>query len=101
MLAYYLSRRLTGYAIRNPRVKTAPGVWLISRVGDGPPPTAQAVAQFLGFSRGREQRRFRANATLLVTHDTPEARDMHLHSGMENGLRDALDPLEETAQSLG
>jgi uncharacterized protein YndB with AHSA1/START domain len=47
-----------------------------------------------------EERDGRTRATLLVSHDTPQARDMHLESGMENGLRDALDLLEEVAQSL-
>ena len=47
-----------------------------------------------------EERDGRTFATLLVSHDTPEARDMHLQSGMEAGLRDALDLLEEVAQSL-
>ncbi len=47
-----------------------------------------------------EEREGHTFATLLVEHDTPEARDMHLQSGMENGLRDALDLLEAVAQSL-
>lgn len=47
-----------------------------------------------------EERDGRTFAALLVRHDTAEARDMHLQSGMEDGLRDALDLLEETAQSL-
>ena len=36
----------------------------------------------------------------LVHHDSPEARDMHINSGMEAGMQDALDLLEETAVSL-
>ncbi len=47
-----------------------------------------------------EERNGHTFATLLVQHDTPEARDMHLQSGMEAGLRDALDLLEGVAQSL-
>ena len=48
----------------------------------------------------RQRRDGHTFATLLVTHDVPEARDMHLESGMEAGLRDALDLLEQAAQSL-
>lgn len=47
-----------------------------------------------------EERDGRTFVTLLVAHDSQWARDMHLQSGMEAGLRDALDLLEETAQSL-
>lgn len=35
-----------------------------------------------------------------VVHQTTEARDMHLKSGMENGANIALDRLEEIARSL-
>jgi len=34
---------------------------------------------------------------ILVRHATPEARDMHLQSGMEDGLQRALELLEEIA----
>jgi uncharacterized protein YndB with AHSA1/START domain len=37
----------------------------------------------------------------LVHHDTPEARDMHINSGMEGGMQDAFDRLEQVAISLG
>jgi uncharacterized protein YndB with AHSA1/START domain len=36
----------------------------------------------------------------LVQHDTPEARDMHVNSGMEAGMQDAFDRLERVAISL-
>ena len=36
----------------------------------------------------------------LVQHQTPEARDMHVGSGMEAGMQDAFDNLEEVAISL-
>ena len=36
----------------------------------------------------------------LVHHDSPEARDMHLNSGMEAGMQDAFDRLEQVAISL-
>jgi uncharacterized protein YndB with AHSA1/START domain len=39
--------------------------------------------------------------TLLVEHATREHRDGHVASGMEDGLQDALDLLEEVAAGLG
>lgn len=47
-----------------------------------------------------EERDGRTSATLLVSHLDQVSRDMHLQSGMEDGLRDALDLLEEVAQGL-
>ena len=38
--------------------------------------------------------------TLLVRHTSKEDRDAHVNSGMEAGLQDALDLLEQTATSL-
>jgi uncharacterized protein YndB with AHSA1/START domain len=37
--------------------------------------------------------------TVLVEHPTKEGRDMHIESGMEDGMQDALDLLEELAAS--
>jgi uncharacterized protein YndB with AHSA1/START domain len=42
----------------------------------------------------------RTTVTLLVEHTSKEDRDMHVESGMEDGLQDALDLLEEVAASL-
>jgi len=36
----------------------------------------------------------------LVHHTTAEARDMHINSGMEAGMQDAFDRLEQVAISL-
>ena len=36
----------------------------------------------------------------LVQHQTAQARDMHVNSGMEAGLQDAFDNLEQVAISL-
>ena len=36
----------------------------------------------------------------LVQHQTAEARDMHINSGMERGMQDAFDRLEQVAISL-
>ena len=38
--------------------------------------------------------------TVLVEHPTKEGRDMHIESGMEDGMQDALDLAEEVAASL-
>jgi hypothetical protein len=38
--------------------------------------------------------------TVLVEHRTKEGRDAHIESGMEAGMQDALDRLEEVALSL-
>jgi uncharacterized protein YndB with AHSA1/START domain len=38
--------------------------------------------------------------SILVEHPTKEGRDMHIESGMENGLQDALDLLEQVAVTL-
>jgi hypothetical protein len=35
----------------------------------------------------------------LVEHESKEMRDMHVNSGMEDGLQDALTLLEAVAQS--
>jgi uncharacterized protein YndB with AHSA1/START domain len=42
----------------------------------------------------------RTTVTILVQHTSKEHRDAHLESGMEAGLQDALDLLEEVAVSL-
>ena len=38
--------------------------------------------------------------SILVEHPTREGRDMHIQSGMEDGLQDALDLVERVAGSL-
>ena len=38
--------------------------------------------------------------TVLVEHPTREGRDAHINSGMEAGMQDALDLLEQVAVSL-
>jgi uncharacterized protein YndB with AHSA1/START domain len=42
----------------------------------------------------------RTTLTILVQHKSKEGRDAHINSGMEAGLQDALDLLEEVAVSL-
>jgi uncharacterized protein YndB with AHSA1/START domain len=42
----------------------------------------------------------RTTVTILTEHRTREGRDAHIDSGMEDGLQDALDLLEEVANSL-
>lgn len=43
----------------------------------------------------------RTMLTVLVEHPTKQGRDMHIESGMEVGLQEALDALEQVAISLG
>jgi uncharacterized protein YndB with AHSA1/START domain len=43
------------------------------------------------------ERAGRTTLTILVQHATKAARDMHVESGMEDGLQDALDLLEQVA----
>jgi uncharacterized protein YndB with AHSA1/START domain len=58
-------------------------------------PEAEAVnTMTLSESDGRTM------LTILVQHQSKEHRDAHIESGMEAGLQDALDLLEETAVSL-
>jgi uncharacterized protein YndB with AHSA1/START domain len=42
----------------------------------------------------------RTTLTILVQHTSKEHRDAHIESGMEDGLQDALDLLEQAAVSL-
>ena len=42
----------------------------------------------------------RTTLTILVQHTSKEHRDAHINSGMEDGLQDAMDLLEEVAVSL-
>ena len=42
----------------------------------------------------------RTTLTVLVEHPTKEGRDAHINSGMENGMQDAMDLLEQVAVSL-
>jgi uncharacterized protein YndB with AHSA1/START domain len=42
----------------------------------------------------------RTRLEILVQHQTKEHRDAHINSGMEAGLQDALDLLEEVASSV-
>ena len=58
-----------------------------------PPAPALTTATF-------EERDGRTTLTILVAHASKAARDMHLAAGMEDGLQDALDLLEQVAASL-
>ena len=42
----------------------------------------------------------RTTLTILVQHQSKEHRDAHIESGMEAGMQDAMDLLEEVAVSL-
>jgi uncharacterized protein YndB with AHSA1/START domain len=43
----------------------------------------------------------RTTLTILVQHESKEHRDVHIESGMEAGMQDAFDLLEQVAISLG
>jgi uncharacterized protein YndB with AHSA1/START domain len=42
----------------------------------------------------------RTTLTVLVQHTNREGRDMHINSGMEGGMQEAMDKLEQVAISL-
>jgi len=42
----------------------------------------------------------RTTMSILVQHSSQEHRDAHINSGMEDGMQEALDRLEEVARSL-
>ncbi len=42
----------------------------------------------------------RTTLSVLVEHRTQEGRDMHINSGMEGGMQEAMDRLEQVAVSL-
>jgi uncharacterized protein YndB with AHSA1/START domain len=43
----------------------------------------------------------RTTLSILVQHSSQEHRDAHLNSGMEGGMQEAMDHLEQVALSLG
>jgi len=42
----------------------------------------------------------RRHQASIIRHASPEYRDQHLNSGMEDGLQDALTMVEQVARSL-
>jgi uncharacterized protein YndB with AHSA1/START domain len=42
----------------------------------------------------------RTTMSILVQHSSQEHRDAHINSGMEDGMQEALDRVEEVARSL-
>ena len=42
----------------------------------------------------------RTTLSILVQHISPENRDMHLNSGMESGMQESLNHLEQVARTL-
>ncbi len=42
----------------------------------------------------------RTTLTVLVQHASKEARDAHIDSGMETGMQESMDLLEQVAVSL-
>jgi uncharacterized protein YndB with AHSA1/START domain len=72
-----------------------PNERLVSTEVFEPMPGAEALttATFTEVDGGTE-------LTILVAHSRKEHRDAHINSGMEDGLRDALELLEEAVSSL-
>jgi uncharacterized protein YndB with AHSA1/START domain len=42
----------------------------------------------------------RTTLSMLVQHSSQEHRDAHINSGMEGGMQEAMDKLEQVARSL-
>ena len=72
--SYYLPRTLPpgfpAYTVRDPRLRTVPGIWLVTRPGVDPDWRAEEFAALFGFPEAGGQRRFPANAPYVVTHLT-------------------------------
>jgi uncharacterized protein YndB with AHSA1/START domain len=66
-----------------------------TEVYEGAPEAGAAVNTLM-----LEERDGHTTLTILVQHETKAARDMHVESGMEDGLQDALDLLEQVAAGL-
>ncbi len=47
-----------------------------------------------------EEQDGRTTLTMLVQHSSPEHRDAHINSGMEGGMQEAMNHLEQVARSL-
>ena len=58
-------------------------------------PDSQAVSTLVLTESGG-----RTTVNLLIDHTTQDERDLHLAYGMEGGMQEALDQLEEVARSL-
>jgi uncharacterized protein YndB with AHSA1/START domain len=67
---------------------------VFSEVFEGAPDAGAVTTVTLSEKDGR------TTVTILVQHENQEHRDMHIESGMEDGLQDALDLLEQVALSL-
>ena len=93
----YVSRLPDGgeFAFRGEYRELVPNERIVATEVFEPMPDAEAL-DTLTFA----ERDGRTTVTLLVEHQTKENRDAHVESGMEDGLQDALDLLEQVAQSL-
>ena len=72
VFSYYLPRELPpgfpAYSAHDTRVKTTPGIWLVTRPGVDPNWRAEDFAALFEFPKAGTQRTFRANAPYVVTH---------------------------------
>jgi uncharacterized protein YndB with AHSA1/START domain len=72
-----------------------PGERLVNtEVYEGMPDAAALDTMTLTEKNGRTQ------MSMLVQHTSKEHRDAHINSGMEDGMQEAMDALEQVAISL-
>jgi uncharacterized protein YndB with AHSA1/START domain len=71
-----------------------------TEVSEGMPEGVDAEAEAALNTLTFEESDGRTTVKILVQHRNKEGRDAHVNSGMEHGLQDALDLLEEIAVSL-
>jgi uncharacterized protein YndB with AHSA1/START domain len=93
----YVSRLPDGseFAFRGEYRELVPHERIVSTEVFEPMPDAEALDTLTFVERDG-----RTTVTMLVEHQTKEHRDAHIESGMEDGLQDALDLLEQVARSL-
>lgn len=74
VFSYYLPRALPpgfpALTVHDPRVKTLPGMWLVTRPGVDPDWPPEHFAALFAYPEARGQRTFPANAPYAVTHLT-------------------------------
>jgi uncharacterized protein YndB with AHSA1/START domain len=71
-----------------------------TEVYEGMPEGVDAEAEAALNTLTFEEADGRTTVTILVEHRNQEGRDAHIDSGMEDGMQDAFDLLEEVANSL-
>ena len=89
----------TEVAFHGDYIEIVPNERIVAReIYEGVP--ADVVAEEINTSTFEDAGEGRTKLTLLIQTPSKDARDAMLETGMEDGLQDALDLLEETASSL-